>query len=747
MVTTGLRTLRCRTEEDELRGAVWVFARLSVIAWVFWWGLSVGVPAAEGSTTGAEPFQVLPSQSTVERFAKVEFRLVTPGGVSLPAVEEFEVVIRLPSGNGVTVPGFYFQPYERRTFAGQGQRTDWIYPRGEPYWLVRFTPWEVGEHGLTGRVRLADGRQLTTASIKFHSVASNRRGFLRRSAEDPRFFATADGRPFFAIGQNLAFIGGGQYFTLAKVEQTLPILAEHGVNYLRVWTCCEDWAICIEGRKSAWTRTWHWRLPVENRPNGEDHQPGRRCVVLAGEAGQTLSADPSWPLALYPDTDYLFTGRIRTTAGTEVVCQLSDQPPRVISQPESSGKWTEFTINFRSGSRQYWLGPISFRLTRGGKVWFDALSLREVREDGSLGPELLWEADVNRPARGWFNPIDCALLDRLLEAAESHGIYLQLCMLTRDLYMYALSDPSSEEYEQAIADAKRFFRHAIARWGYSPAVAAWEYWNEMDPGKPTERFYDELGRFFEEHDPYAHLRTTSTWHPSPRDMRHPRLDIADAHYYLRPMEREHWDEVEAVLDRAKFLRGHAPDKPALLAEFGLATEKWGLADDMKADRQAVHFHNALWTSALSGLSGTAMFWWWEQLDKLQAYKHYRPLSLFVVDIPWDSGKLIAFDGVSSDKAVRVVALRTESTAWCWLINRGATWVGSLALGREPKPVPPGDFLIPDFRVSRCRLEAFDSWEGKPLQLPGLTGETVSDGLRVTYPRFVRDLALRVISVP
>jgi hypothetical protein len=688
--------------------------------------------------------EVSPSRGVVGRFEKIEFVIE---GVPEPShhAEESRLYLEvmLPSGNRVQVPAFWYQPYERRTFPGQRQRTDWFYPIGEPRWLARFAPWELGVHQAKVRWEKSAVGTVDSPLVQFECTPSQRRGFLRQSRKAPRFFETSDGKPFFAIGQNLAFIGGGQYFNLARVEETLPRLAALGVNFLRVWTCCEDWALCIEGRKSAWTRTWYWKLPVEEVSEGEAGGPPRRCVVLAGKAGDRLALDPSWPVALRPDTDYLFSGKVRTENGTRVVLELPGRQPVEISRPQNPNKWTEFHIPFRSGPGQWWLGTPVFRLLTEGKAWVDALSLREVRPDGSKGPELLWEADVNRPARGFYNPVDCVLLDHLIELAESHGIYLQLCMLTRDLYMWALKDPGSPEYDAAIADAKRFFRYAIARWGYSTAVGAWEYWNEMDPGLPTERFYEELGQFFETHDPYQHLRTTSTWHPSPRDMKHPRLDIADTHFYLRPSEKRLRDEVEAVLDRARFLREHAPTKPALLSEFGLATEKWGLSDDMKSDRQAVHFHHALWASALSGLSGTAMFWWWEQLDQLGAYRHYGPVARFVASIPWDSGELLSLEQQLAGGNIRLVGLRTRSAAWCWLVHRQATWVGAGSRGVSPEPVPAGEFFLEGLVQGNYRIEWWDPWEGKVLGGEGGVIKTTEGKLRVKYPPFRSDLACQI----
>jgi len=36
--------------------------------------------------------------------------------------------------------------------------------------------------------------------------------------------------------------------------------------------------------------------------------------------------------------------------------------------------------------------------------------------------------------------------------------------------------------------------------GYSTSVAAWEYWNEMNPGLPTDRFYSALGKYLAQAD-------------------------------------------------------------------------------------------------------------------------------------------------------------------------------------------------------------------------------------------------------
>ncbi len=705
-----------------------------------WAGWSEGQTLEETPRQASTP-DLQADRNQVGRYEKIEFTVLWDREYQDPFdPQEVDIHLRIqtPSGRRIVLPAFWYQPFERRIFPEQRGRVDWFYPRGKPRWCARFAPSEVGEYAAVACVTDRHGEVHSETPVRFHSIASKRRGFLRQARSEPRLFETDDGSPFFAIGQNLAFIGLQQYFSVKKAEETFRILADHRANYLRIWTCCEDWALCIEGRKSAWARSWDWRPPVVPMPPGDGFVEGRKCVTLKGVAGNRLTASPSHPIAVLPETNYVFSGKVRCAAGTSVEVDLPGVGIRPLAQPGGSESWNEFAFEFRTGAKQFWLEPIVFHLATDGQAWFDQLSLKEV---GSQF-ELLWEAEVNRPSRGFYNPPDCAMLDVLLEAAEREGIYLQLCLLTRDLYMDDLKEPESPAYDRAIEDAKRFFRYAVARWGYSTSVAAWEYWNEMNPGLPTDRFYTVLGNYLKEIDPYQHLRATSTWAPSTRDWQHPSLDIADMHFYLRPNEKRLSDEVEAALDRSSFLRTHAPGKPALLSEFGLATEKWGLSSDMKADRQLIHFHNALWASSLSGLSGTAMFWWWEQLDQLNACRHYRPLATFLADLPWGREPLESFHDTIADGRICLVGLRGSSGAWCWLINKDAVWVGSLLAGKELKPVAAAPLRLEMPGDHQYEVAWFDTWAGK-WRSPPQTLHSRSKILLLEVPRLERDIAVRI----
>jgi hypothetical protein len=675
-----------------------------------------------------EPLEVRSAVTTVRRYQKIEFQIQGLGDYTNP-FDPGEVDVRLelngPDDRRLSVPAFHTQEYERRRIQGR----DWIYPRGLPVWKARFAPLTTGRFEAVALARDARGERRSTP-LTFECVPSDSKGFVRVSRRDPRFLEFSEGQPFFALGQNLAFIGSGQYMTLSKAEDIFARLATNGANYLRIWTCCEDWALALEARKSAWDRSWARRASVVPM------LPGRKCVQIAG-ANAVQEVSPSHPVALRPSTRYVVTGAVRIESGTTLRLEVQGTRAEPLTSAAPSA-WSVFSHEFTTGPDGYWLSGMRLRREGSGVAWLADLSLKEAGE----GPELLWEADVNRPAQGFYNPVDCFMLDELVSAAERHGLYLQLCLLTRDLYMDALKDADRPEYAQAIADAQKLLRYAVARWGYSTSVAAWEYWNEMNPNLPTDRFYMELGEFLERTDPSAHLRTTSTWGPSAKDCRHPKIDLADTHFYLRPADQNRLvDEVEAIRDRTRWLREQAPSKPAHLGEFGLADDQWRLTDEMKQSRELVDAHNALWASALSGASGTALFWWWERLDERNVYPLYRPLSAFMADVPWTNGEVRPATLGAEDPRLRVMGLQARNRAWLWLFHRDASWRETVTGGRLPSELSEVAFELREMPDGAYEAEWWDTRSGAAVRTDSV--ESRNRLVRLRAPAFTRDLALKV----
>ena len=679
------------------------------------------------------------AQAKVARYEKVEFTIAVDGRYANPFdPDEVDVSLEIttPGGDRLVLPAFWWQPYERRVVDHRGRKVDWLYPAGLPRWKARFAPMETGTH--VAAARLKDRKRTARSTpVRFEATASNSKGFVRASRRDPRFLEFDSGQPFFAIGQNLAFIGPTQPVKLWKAEEILGRLSASGANFLRVWACCKDWAMAIEARKSAWGRSWAWEPPLAPMPGREDDPIAPKCVKVGDRHAASVTLSTPNPLAVRPGTKYVLTGRVRTKGNSAVRISagsaLLGEPVRSKAQEQ----WTPFERQFTTAAGQLWIDRITFRQNNSGTVWLDALSLREARG----GPELLWEAAVNRPVRGSYNPTDCFILDELVEASRRRGIYLQLCLFTRDLYMNSLRDPDSDDYARAIRDARKLLRYAVARWGYSTSIAVWEYFNENNPGLPAESFYDALGKCLEEIDVYDHLRATSAWGPAPKDWRHARLDVPQLHHYLRPADKEQGrDAVAATLEKTALVRKHAPRRPILLGEFGLAENNWQRSRYMKQDKDLVHLHNALWASAMSGACGTAMFWWWEALDPMDAYRHYRPLAEFLRDVPFTTGGLQGTAAATSDE-LRVLGLQGKDSAYLWLSDPRATWWNIVVEKKAPPEIHGATLQVPGLILGSYRVRWWDTRRGKTVKEERRSA--AKGTLRLRVPAFSRDIACEI----
>jgi hypothetical protein len=707
------------------------------------WLVIVGL-TSYAQALAATPLEKLvlspPEPSTVGRFHKAEFSVAWTRQYANPYDPE-EVALSLevttPSGAKLNVPAFFEQPYERLLLDRSGRKAEWLYPTGQPCWRVRYTPVEVGKH-LAAAVLQEPAGVHRSAPVALECVVAPGRGFVRVSKQDARFFELDDGSPFFPIGQNVAFIGESQHLDTERAREVFRKMAAQGANFARVWACAEDWALAIEAKRSAWGRSWGGKTPLVPTPQDGRDDTNRLCIGLGGAQPAQVTVSPTRPLAVKPGVTYRLSGAVMTEAGSGLTIEPATGAASARLGSDTPRQWKVFAHTFETGANQRWLGELRLRCSGGGSVWLRDLSLREA----GGGPELLGEADPNRLVRGLYHQHDSQVLDQIVEAAAQHGIYLQLCLLTRDLYRPFLRDPQSPEYRAAVSDAQKFFRHAVARWGYSPQVFAWEYFNENDPNLPSELFHREVGFFLEATDPYRHLRTTSGWGPAPRHWQHPQLDMADLHWYLRPVSKPDWrDEVAAILDRAALLRSHATNKPALLGEFGLADDKWGRSPYMPRDKAGVHFRQALWASAFAGLSGTAMFWWWETLDQNDLYPHYRPLANYLAGVPFTTAAFQSLT-LSTEKQARVLAWRGRDQACLWIHHPQATWWNAVA---ENKPVPhsPEDALtLAGLAPGNYDVEWWDTKSGQVTQR-ARTGSG-AEGLRLAVPPYTGDVACKLV---
>ncbi|CAN5369435.1 hypothetical protein BH11ARM1_BH11ARM1_15980 [soil metagenome] len=192
---------------------------------------------------------------------------------------------------------------------------------------------------------------------------------------------------------------------------------------------------------------------------------------------------------------------------------------------------------------------------------------------------------------------------------------------------------------------KAWLRYAVARWGHSTAIMAWELFNEVqwvDAAKlHPERIGDvvawhkEMGNYVRSIDPYHHLVTSSS-----SESLDPRvfstMDYLQPHTYPPSI-------YGALLGTA------APkDRPLFYGEFGLG----GRGDDKMAVR------DGFWGGLLAGHAGPGQFWYWDRVYRENLHAEFAreakflPRTGFAEHPKAEPASIAVTGGVPSDLVLR-----------------------------------------------------------------------------------------------
>ena len=248
-----------------------------------------------------------------------------------------------------------------------------------------------------------------------------------------------------------------------------------------------------------------------------------------------------------------------------------------------------------------------------------------------------WDGkNLDWPKPGAFGQLNLTVAqkwDAIVSAAEQCGVFFQMTLQHHGQYSSNV-DPewSSNPYNSAnggfLTNAAQFFtnstakaltkrklRYAIARWGYSPSIMAWELFNEVQFTDAAQggqwnligAWHDEMAQFIRSQDLYQHLITTSS------DVNQPIWNQCD--YYTH--HDYPTDYISALRDPPGVPAGQ-PVKPIFGAEAGSdLTFHYGL-------------HAPLWAGLMGAQSGGAQPWYWDRIDAESGYNLIRPLRDFVL---------------------------------------------------------------------------------------------------------------------
>jgi hypothetical protein len=384
---------------------------------------------------------------------------------------------------------------------------------------VRYTPTAPGAYRLVVKVTDCSG-SVTSAPVTFTAVAGKHSGFVRVARQSPLYFATDDGRPFFAVGENLDLAGGPT--PLADYGRWLPSLGKAGGNWARLFL-------------SNLEKGQEW-MPAPTP------RPGTGTYMGLGRYAQ----DNAWRL------DEVV--RLAGASGVRLLLCL--------------GTFGEFY-------------------------------------DGGFFNEGCWVSNPYNAANGG----PCAKPEDFWTSPQARKLYQQR------------------------------LRYVIARWGYSPTVFGWEFWNEVPATPANDAWLAEMAAYVKARDPDRHLVST-TW-GSPAVWRCPDVDFTMKHIYGAGNIA---DFTPLISQETRDARTYG--KPYLQAEFGL---DWRSGDD-RLDRggTGLNMHNGAWANMMSGAAGTSMLWYWDTyVHPLNVYGVLTPVRKFADTVDWAKMRFVPLEGLGA----------------------------------------------------------------------------------------------------
>ena len=229
-----------------------------------------------------------------------------------------------------------------------------------------------------------------------------------------------------------------------------------------------------------------------------------------------------------------------------------------------------------------------------------------------------------------FNASGIRRMDELVELAAATDTYFMLTIDPHGAFLGRLWDLNSYNAKNggpaatpgdfftnpgAKARYKDKLRYLVARWGFSPHLAVWEFFNEIDNamyGQPTKipdpvitAWHAEMAAYLKATDPYGRLVTTSISHRDVAGMNAiPSLDFNQRHIYRNTLS------IPEVIRQYVAKEG----KPYVIGEFAREWD-WSRDFNLFAGDMDHDYKLGLWLGLFSPTPILPMSWWWEFFDE------------------------------------------------------------------------------------------------------------------------------------
>ncbi len=362
---------------------------------------------------------------------------------------------------------------------------------------------------------------------------------------------------------------------------------------------------------------------------------------------------------------------------------------------------------------------------------------------------------------GHMNQYRAWLLDRIVELAEKHDIYLFLVMNNHGKFSTWCDkewskNPFNRENggfldspEQFFSNARakdafrRYARYTVARWTYSPHVLAWKLFSEIDltgedsnfyKKTPMKKWHQEMASYLKNIDPYDHLVTThwsTNYHKiNPPIARIKNLDMLTTDAYARSTRKV----MQLIRGTTSFASRFA--KPAVVTEYGGSP----YGDNLIVLRRQLHM--GLWEGYFSQAAIPPMLWWFAFVDEYDLYHHFKALRHFMAD---ENRQDMAARrrGVRGGNDLVMRLLQKKSRTLGWIMDRKHYYATSASSG--PDVYSDAEAVITRIAPGDYTLQIWDTRLGIIRNSSSIhISADKSSNLTIELPPFKRDIAFKLI---
>lgn len=356
---------------------------------------------------------------------------------------------------------------------------------------------------------------------------------------------------------------------------------------------------------------------------------------------------------------------------------------------------------------------------------------------------------------GRYSMYNAWRLDYAVELAEQLGINLEITLNSHGQFRRDKFDaeweynPYSVKNGGFLASPAMFFtserarqmiqrrnRYIVARWGYSPAIMAWDLVNEVDLVEGYDRaevaaWHRDMARHLKSVDQHDRLITSHIclyWSYGTELWDVPEIQFIQADAYWKR-------ENEVGMNECWESRKHY-EKPFLFIEYGPQTASLPIP----AAQWQRDFRVGMWVSNLIPSAAPAQFWYHREWDEYDLHRYQKGLLAYNAGEDRRGMKLKTV-AATATAPVTVQAMSNGRQAYLYAY--------SFEKMLEPKPsqAPEARRLrniavsIPDMQAGRYLVEYWDTIEGRVVTVH----EATADGgaLKLQLPEFAQDMAAKV----